>query len=121
MGTIMEKLKEMFEYPVKGLGGNPENINCDQQFNVPEFTYYFTKKGTNIYFSQPDHPHKNAIIERFCITLALLLQRMREGIKSFDWTKSLPDVVDNLLQQHLPQNTESKTNIYIERDQGKSN
>ena len=83
MGTIMEKLKEMFEE----LGGVPENINADNQFNVPEFTDFFTKNGTNLWFSQPDQPHKNAVIERFWRTLALLLQRMREGIKNFDWPK----------------------------------
>ena len=73
----------------------PKNINCDNQFNVPEFTDFFTKKGTNLWFSQPEQPHKNAIIERFWRTLALLLQRMREGIKNFDWPKALLDVVDN--------------------------
>ena len=40
-------------------------------------------------------PHKNVIIEGLWRTLALLLQRMREGIKSFDWVKAPPDVVDN--------------------------
>ena len=58
METIMEKLKDMFEE----LGGFPENINADQQFNVPEFTDFFTKKGTNLWFSQPSQPHKQALI-----------------------------------------------------------
>ena len=59
-------------------------------FNVPEFTDFFTKKGTNLWFSQPSQPHKQALIERFWGTLALLLQRMREGIKNFGWVKALP-------------------------------
>ena len=64
MPSIMEKLKEIFEE----LGGfYPENINCDNQFAVPAFTDFFTKKGTKLWFSQPSQPHKNAIIERFCI------------------------------------------------------
>jgi hypothetical protein len=92
METIMEKLEDMLE---NDFGGFPENINCDNQFNVPEFTDFFTEKGTNLWFSQPDQPHKNAIIERFWRTLALLLQRMRTGIKNFDWVKALPDVVGN--------------------------
>ena len=92
METIMTKLKDIFDNDFSGY--YPKNINADQQFNVPEFTDFFTKKGTNLWFSQPQQPHKNAIIERFWRTLALLLQRMREGIKSFDWVKALPDVVD---------------------------
>ena len=83
----MAKLKDIFEE----LGFYPENINCDIQFAVHEFTDFFTKKGTNICLSQSEQPHKNAIIERFWRTLALLIQRMREGIKVFDWPKSLHD------------------------------
>ena len=93
MGTIMEKLKEIFKDDFSGYF--PENINADNQFNVPEFTDFFTKQGTNLWFSQPEQPHKNAIIERLWRTLALLLQRMREGIKNFNWPKELPQVVDN--------------------------
>ena len=57
-----------------GQSGYPKNINCDKQFNVPEFRDFFTKKGTNLWFSEPEQPHKNAIIERFWRTLALILQ-----------------------------------------------
>ena len=84
METIMMKLKDMFE---NDLSGYPENINCDNQFDVPEFTNFFTQKGTNIWFSQPEQAHNNVVIERFWITLALLLRRMREVIKKFDWQK----------------------------------
>ena len=53
MTTIMYKLKDIFEE----LGGfYPENINCDNQFDVPEFADFFTKKGTNLWFSQPEQP-----------------------------------------------------------------
>jgi transposase InsO family protein len=62
---------------------------------VREFTDFFTKKGTNLWFSQPSQPHKNAIIECFWRTLAQLLQRIREGTQNFDWVKTLPDVVEN--------------------------
>ena len=58
----MDKLKEIFKDDFSGFF--PENINADNQFNVPEFTDFFTKKGTNLWFSQPEQPHKNAIIER---------------------------------------------------------
>ena len=78
----MEQLKDIFE---NDFSGYPKNLNCDNQFDVPEFTDFFTKEGTNLWFYTARHPHKNAVIERFWITLALLLQRMREGIKNFDW------------------------------------
>ena len=54
-----------------------------------------TEKGTHFWFSQRDQPHKNAIIERFWRTLALLLQRMREATKNFDCTKALPEAIEN--------------------------
>ena len=82
MGTLMEKWKDIFDTDF--YGNYPKNINADNQINVPEFTDFFTKKGTNLWLSQPEQPHKNAIIERFWRTIALLLQRMREGIKNFD-------------------------------------
>jgi hypothetical protein len=91
METIMEKLKYIF----KEFDGIPENINADNQFNVPEFIDYFTEKGTNLWYSQPDQPHKNDVIERLWRTLVLLLQMMRQGIKNFDWVKALPDAVNN--------------------------
>ena len=92
METLMNRLKDIFD---NDFHGYPENTNCDNQFNVPEFINFFTKKGTNLWFSEPQQPHKNAVIERFWRTLALLLQRMREGIKNFDWPKALPDVIEN--------------------------
>jgi transposase InsO family protein len=77
------------------LGGFHKNLNCDNQFNVPAFRNCFSKQGTKLWFSQPEQPLKNAIIERFWITLALLIQRMRTGVKSFDWAKELPNVINN--------------------------
>ena len=62
---------------------------------MPEFTNFFTKQGTKLWFSQPERPHKQALIERFWRTLALLLQRMRKGTKNFDWPKALPDAIEN--------------------------
>jgi hypothetical protein len=46
MDTIMKDLKDIFDNDFEGY---PENI----------------KKGTNLYFLQPNQPHKNAVIERF--------------------------------------------------------
>jgi hypothetical protein len=35
------------------VGGNPENIKCDNQFNNQEFVDYFTSKGTRLCLVQP--------------------------------------------------------------------
>ena len=88
----MKNLKDIFS---KDFKGNPKNINCDNEFNKKEFIDYFTKQGAHLYFSQPDQPFKNSIIERVWRTLAMLLQRMRIETKNFDWAKSLPDAVEN--------------------------
>ena len=82
----------MFE---NDFGGYPENINCDNEFNNKQFIDYFTSKGTHLWFSTVNQPHKNSVTERFWGTLARILERMRTGIKNFDWAKSLPDVVEN--------------------------
>ena len=95
--TIMEKLKEMIKEISIAMGSKtlkfPQNINCDNQFNVPAFTKFFSEHGTKLWFSQPEQPHKNALIERFWRNLGLLLQKMRTGIKNFDWQKELPNAI----------------------------
>ena len=99
MSTILTNLKEMCEELSKIAGHKkmkyPENMNLDNQFNIPAFTNFFTKQRTKLWFSQVDQPHKNALIERFWRTLSLLLQKMRNGTKNFDWAKSLPDAIEN--------------------------
>ena len=94
MDTIMEKVQDIFD---NTFSGYPENINCNNKFNNKQFIDFFTSKGTRLYFSQPVQPNKNSVIERWGRTLALLLQRMREGHGGglFDWVKVLPDAVEN--------------------------
>jgi transposase InsO family protein len=91
METIMKSVKEMIEE----IGDYPENLNCDNQFNVPSFTKFFSEHGTKLWFSQPEQPYKNAVIEIFWRTLALLLQIMRSGTKNFNWVKELPNAIKN--------------------------
>jgi transposase InsO family protein len=99
IGTIMNNLKEMIKEISIATGKKevkfPENINCDNQFNVPDFRNFFTEHGTRPWFSQPEQPHNNALIEIFWRTLALHLQKMRTGVKYFDWDKELPNVIKN--------------------------
>jgi hypothetical protein len=92
LAGIMKNLKDIFTHDFKG---DPENINCDNEFNKKELIDYCTGKHTKLWFSQPDQPHKNAVIERVWRTLALLLQRMRQETKNFDWIKALPEAVEN--------------------------
>ena len=84
--------------------GNPANINADQEFNKKEFNkYYCDEKDIKRYYSQPEEPHKNAIVERFNRTLAQLLNNWRLATKQYTWYAVLNDIVNNY------QNTYHKT------------
>lgn len=91
MGTIIKATKECFEE----IGKTPQNLNCDGEFNKKEFNDFLKGEGVRVYYSEPYEINKNAIVERFNRTLALLLQRWRVGSKSYDWPKFLPELVDN--------------------------
>ena len=58
-------------------------------------TNTLTEQNIKTWFSQPEQLHKNAIIERFWRTLALLLQRWRVGSGEKRWYKVLPDILEN--------------------------
>lgn len=92
METIISATKKCFE----AMGGPPpKNLNCDQEFNVAEFNKFLDGLEVQPYYSAPYEINKNAIVERFNRTLALLLQRWRIGSGSYDWPKVLPELVDN--------------------------
>lgn len=90
MPVIMEAIKKVFREM-----GKPEVVNCDNEFNVPEFISYMKEVGARVYFSDPDEINKNAIVERFNGTIAKLLQRWRVGSGRYDWPKVLPELVAN--------------------------
>jgi hypothetical protein len=89
--TILEAVKECFE----DLGGPPENMNGDNEFNTLEFNKAMKEDGVRMWYSEPDEINKNAIVERFNRTLALLIQRWRVGSGSHDWPKALPYLIYN--------------------------
>jgi len=90
MENILNNMKKIFY-----VMGIPKAINADQEFNKKLFNEYYKEKNIKTYFSQPNQLYKNAIVERFNRTLAMLLQRWRQAHKRYDWYKVLDDIVDN--------------------------
>ena len=88
--NIVTILKQLFEEI-----GAPENINCDNEFNVTEIIKFADENGIKLHFSLPNEINKNAIVERFNRTLAELLQKYRVATKDYDWPKILPDIIYN--------------------------
>lgn len=76
--------------------GPPFKIDCDNEFNNEKFIKNALSQNTQYFqFSNPDEPYKNAIVERFNGTLALLLQKIRIGTNDKLWYKYLDDAIDN--------------------------
>ena len=92
--SMMSKLKEIFEE----LGFYPENINCDNQFDVPEFTDLFTKKGP--FMSTENGKMIKTISE----------QTWRETIR---WNK----MIDRERSQEIKQLIESKRKDVYQKEQ----
>jgi len=88
--SILEKLEDIFS-----VMGYPENINADQEFNTHEFNEFCSKHNIKTWFSTPNEPNKNAIVERFNKTLAGMLGRVRLATKRHDWYNYLPEIIDN--------------------------
>jgi hypothetical protein len=90
MSTIMNNVESIFEEM-----GEPNHINCDNEFNKNEFNKMAKEKGITMHYSQPDEINKNSIVERFNRTLAELIQKWRTATGKYDWYKVLPDIVAN--------------------------
>lgn len=90
--TIVDSLKSIFSEL-----GVPLNVNCDQEFVQSALIKdWLLDQGITIYASDPDEPHKNALVERFHRTLALMLQRWRHSAGGLrDWPKVLPKLIEN--------------------------
>lgn len=90
--TIKKALISIFETL-----GLPLNVNCDQEFVQSDVIRHFLEvNDINIYASDPEESHKNALIESFHRTLALMLQRWRQAASGLrNWTKVLPDIMWN--------------------------
>ena len=89
--TIVKTLTDMF----KDIGV-PERINCDNEFNTSQINSLWKKDNIQVYFSDPNEPFKNAIVERFNRTLRTLLQKFRTANNGkLKWYKYLDDLVYN--------------------------
>ena len=75
--------------------GWPINLNADNEFNKQAFNDVMAKHNVRLWYSDPDEINKNAIVERFNMTLALLLQRWHISSHRYDWQKILPSIVKN--------------------------
>lgn len=88
INNMINKLQTLFDKI-----GYPKNINCDNEFNTIAFNNFAKKNNINMYFSYPNEPNKNSIVERFNRTLADMLQRVRIGSGNYDWNNYLDEVV----------------------------
>lgn len=76
--------------------GKPKNVNADQEFSRPlALQRYFNDENITMHISDTNEINKQAIVERYNRTLALLLRRWREGSKRKDWHRVLDDLVKN--------------------------
>jgi hypothetical protein len=42
----------------------PRTLSCDNEYKAQQFIEATEKHGTQIRYSQPDQPNKNAVVER---------------------------------------------------------
>ena len=73
----------------------PDNISADNEFNKAPFLLWCDTYDIKPWFSDPNEPYKNAIVERVNGTLATILQRWREGTGKTDWVTALPSLLAN--------------------------
>jgi hypothetical protein len=73
----------------------PEQLHSDNEFNKAEFLEELSKDGTTFRFSDPNEMHKNAIVERVNGTIALFIQKVRIGLKRYDWNNYIFYLVNN--------------------------
>ena len=74
METIIEAVKIVFENM-----SWPENLNCDNEFNVIEFNNLMEKHNVKCWFSDLGEINKNAIVEKFNRTLAFMMPKMENS------------------------------------------
>jgi len=88
--TLLDSIHGIFQSM-----GTPQNLNCDQQFVSARLRRFFNEQGVTVYASEVDEFYKNAIVERFNRTLALMLQRWRVSARDKRWYAVLPLLIEN--------------------------
>lgn len=90
--TILKNLEDIF----KEMGGVPERVNCDNEFNTTLLNDFWKKNNIRVYYSDPSEINKNSIVERFNRTIITLLQKFRTATQGKrKWYKYLSDLVEN--------------------------
>lgn len=91
-GGILKAVKKVFKEM-----GIPKNLNCDQEFVQSRVLKdYLEGQRVKLHVSDTDEINKNAIIERFHRTLALMLKRWRDASsKNRKWYSVLGEVLKN--------------------------
>ena len=88
--TIIDNFENMIEEI-----GIPFKLQCDNEFNKPEFRKIMQEYDIEVMFSEPNQINKNPIVERVNATLEILLQKMRILSNNPNWKSYLDDAVYN--------------------------
>lgn len=90
LSTIIDNFEDMVEEI-----GLPYKLQCDNEFNKPEFRKILKEYDIDVMFSDPNQINKNPIVERVNATLEILLQKLRILLNNPNWKSYLPDAVEN--------------------------
>lgn len=90
LNTIIKTFEEMVEEI-----GIPYKLQCDNEFNKPEFLKILKYYDIDVMFSDPNQINKNPIVERFNATLEVLLQKLRITTNNQNWRSYLDDALFN--------------------------
>lgn len=90
-GDILKGIKKIFKEM-----GVPKNLNVDQEFVQSRMMKdYFDGQRIKLHVSDTDEINKNALIERFHRTLAMLMKRWRDGTGKKTWYSVLDKLLGN--------------------------
>lgn len=91
-GGVLKAVKTIFKKM-----GIPKHLNCDQEFiQSRALKDYLDGQRITLHVSDTDEINKNAIIERFHRTIALLMKRWRDASsQNRKWYSVLDHILDN--------------------------
>lgn len=73
----------------------PASLSCDREYINEEFKQMMEDRGVNIWYSQPDQPNKNAIVERIIRTMRVWFKRWFHESVDGNWVAVLPEFIEN--------------------------
>jgi len=92
----LDAYKDMIEKDIDGR--NPKDLNLDNEFTARVFVEYVESQGTRLHYSEVGQFNKNAIVERFNRTIALMIEKYRFHSDDINWPSYLQDMVHNYNQ-----------------------